>query len=99
MTRRLRPAPECIRIEGLSDGRDAALRDDFTGEAIPQPGAKAPPSAQSVTDAAHAARHRENQLLLQAAGIVPKPVAERTRAKTIGVPAGVRPLAKLTQGL
>jgi hypothetical protein len=78
--------------------------DDFTGEVIqrvwPQPQAKAPPSAQSVTDAAHARRHRENQLLLQAAGILPKPVTERTRAKTPA--AGVhskRPLAKLVHEL
>ena len=80
-----KPKPiHILEIQGLSFGERldlAPMVDDFTGEVIPrvwpQP-QSVPPSAQSVIDAANAQRHRQNQLLLQAGGIIPK-----------GVPAGV----------
>jgi hypothetical protein len=87
MPRTVIPIP-VLRIESLSTGPVldliTAMTDDFTGEIItpvvqPQANAKAPQSAQEITDAAKHEQSRINQLLLQAAGILPK--AERTRAK------------------
>jgi hypothetical protein len=64
--------PPVLRIENLSTGIDTDMRDDFTGAVLPQPEAKVPQSAQEILDAINVAKHRDNQLLLQAAGILPK---------------------------
>lgn len=37
MPRKPNPPPAIFRIEGMSDGIDRRLVDDFTGEVIPQP--------------------------------------------------------------
>jgi hypothetical protein len=79
MPRQQKPIP-ILRVEGLSDGMPQdigpALVDDFTGEVIPRvwpaQAPKAIPSAQALRDAANREKHRINQLLLQAAGIIPK---------------------------
>jgi hypothetical protein len=74
--------PPVLRIENLSTGIDPTLVDDFTGELMPQPNAKVPQSAQEILDALNVAKHRDNQLLLQAAGIVAKPDPAGARRDT-----------------
>ncbi len=83
MPRKPNPPPPVLRIENLSTGIDTDMRDDFTGEVMPQLQAKPRQSAQELLGAINVAKHSQNQLLLQAAGIVPKP----------HIPACVRPIA------
>jgi hypothetical protein len=74
-----KPIP-ILHIQGLSDGMPQDIEppqvDDFTGLPIPRvwPDVKpkAMASAQDLQDEANREKHRINQLLLQAAGIIPK---------------------------
>jgi hypothetical protein len=72
MVRELKPIP-ILAIERLSDGVDITLVDDFTGEMIPQPNAEPRAMPLELDQQRHKAKSETNQLILQAAGIVPKP--------------------------
>ncbi len=81
MPRKSSLGPPILRIEGLSDGIDHSLRDDFTGELWPQPEAKVPVAAQEVIDAHNRAKAKAAEGLLQSVGILP--VAEGPRRDTV----------------
>ena len=51
-------------------GTQTPLRDDFTGDIIPQPKACVPPSAQELVRAEHKLKADLRQRLLKAVGII-----------------------------
>jgi hypothetical protein len=63
--------PAILRIEGLSDGKDHRMVDDFTGQAIDQPNAKAPLDYDEVVDAKRRQRVKDAKTFLQVYGLMP----------------------------
>jgi hypothetical protein len=91
MPRKPSLGPPVLRIEDLSTGLDTSLRDDFTGAVLVQAQAEPRRGTQEIINERDAAKHAENQLLLQAAGIIPKPhVPACVRPNATAEPAGTR---------
>src|SRR5205823_9052105 len=83
------PRIPILRLESLSTGQPIDMTgpqvDDFTGEPITRvwPDARPVgplPSAQDILDDINRDKHRVNQLLLQAGGIIPKPTPAQVPA-------------------
>lgn len=84
MPRKVKPGPAILRVEGISDGVDRRLVDDFTGEMIPQPDARPPKiqSAQAVRDQYNRERLAEKRALLER--VMPERMGRvRPRAKMV----------------
>lgn len=87
MPRKPNPPPAIFRIEGMSDGIDRRLVDDFTGEVIPQP-IKPVANPKIAIDAAKHKVRADKRMLLekllpQALDIVDVPAAPKAIAPHI----------------
>lgn len=82
MPRKVGLGPAILRIEGLSDGVDYTLRDDWTGEVLPQPQARPPrvDDAFAVRDAFNKRKVEMARALLNGPKPKPQGILMRTKA-------------------
>ena len=67
MPRKPSLGPPMLRIEGLSDGIDLRLTDEFNGEVLPQPNARPPMDAKIIQAALKQAKVEAAREVLRAA--------------------------------